>query len=108
MKDAVCDVYIADEVVLYASELCEKTRDHADIEQGVSPRAVLALVQMGKARAYLAGRNYVAPQDIQALFADVCGHRIILTPRAKIKKRTSEEILTEILKAVHTPNPADK
>ena len=98
MKDAVSDVYIADEIVLYASELCEKTREHADIEQGVSPRAVLALVQMAKARAYLAGRNYVAPQDIQALYADVCGHRIILTPRAKIKKRAPAEILTEIMK----------
>ena len=108
MKDAVCDVYIADEVVLYASELCEKTREHADIEQGVSPRAVLALVQLAKARAYLAGRNYVAPQDIQALYADVCGHRIILTPRAKIKKRAPAEILGEIMKTVHTPNPADK
>ena len=108
MKDAVCDVYIADEVVLYASELCEKTLDHADIEQGVSPRAVLALVQLAKARAYLAGRNYVAPQDIQALYADVCGHRIILTPRAKIKKRAPAEILGEIMKTVHTPNPADK
>ena len=108
MKDAVCDVYIADEIVLYASELCEKTREHADIEQGVSPRAVLALVQLAKARAYLAGRNYVAPQDIQALYADVCGHRIILTPRAKIKKRAPAEILGEIMKTVHTPNPADK
>lgn len=108
MKEAVCDVHIADEIVLYASELCEKTRDHADIEQGVSPRAVLALVQMAKARAYLAGRNYVAPQDIQALYADVCGHRIILTPRAKIKKRAPAEILTEIMKTVHTPNPSDK
>ncbi|MBP5459276.1 MAG: MoxR family ATPase [Clostridia bacterium] len=108
MKDAVSDVYIADEIVLYASELCEKTRDHADIEQGVSPRAVLSLVQMAKARAYLAGRNYVAPQDIQALYADVCGHRIILTPRAKIKKRTPEEILLEVAKSVRTPNPADK
>ena len=108
MKDAVCDVYIADEIVLYASELCEKTREHADIEQGVSPRAVLSLVQMAKARAYLAGRNYVAPQDIQALYADVCGHRIILTPRAKIKKRAPAEILTEIMKTVHTPNPSDK
>ena len=108
MKDAVSDVYIADEIVLYASELCEKTREHADIEQGVSPRAVLSLVQMAKARAYLAGRNYVAPQDIQALYADVCGHRIILTPRAKIKKRAPAEILTEIMKTVHTPNPSDK
>lgn len=108
MKDAVSDVYIADEIVLYASELCEKTREHADIEQGVSPRAVLSLVQMAKARAYLAGRNYVAPQDIQVLYADVCGHRIILTPRAKIKKRAPGEILTEIMKTVHTPNPSDK
>ncbi|MBO7682421.1 MAG: MoxR family ATPase, partial [Clostridia bacterium] len=105
MKDAVSDVYIADEIILYASELCEKTREHVDIEQGVSPRAVLALVQMAKARAYLAGRNYVAPQEVQALVSDVCGHRISLTPRAKIKTRTPEEILTEVLKSVRTPNP---
>lgn len=108
MKAAVSDVYIADEIVLYASELCEKTREHGDIEQGVSPRAVLALVQMAKARAYLTGRKFVAPQDIQALFPDVCGHRILLTPRAKIKKRTPEDILMGVLKSVHTPNPADK
>lgn len=108
MKEAVCDVHIADEVVLYASELCEATRSHADIEQGVSPRAVLALVQLAKAKAFMEGRNYVAPQDINALFADVCGHRIILTPQARIKKRLPADILADVAKTVHTPNPADR
>lgn len=108
MKVAVSAVYVADEIIRYASVLCEKTRSAEDIEQGVSPRAVLALVQMAKARAYIAGRDYVVPNDIIALFADVCAHRILLTPRARIRKTTPEAILKDVVKGVKVPSPSDR
>jgi len=108
MRQKVSGVYIADELIRYASQLCEATRSHGDIEQGVSPRAVLALVQMAKASAYLAGRDYVVPDDISAMFADVCGHRLILTPRAKIRKRTASAVLKDVLGSVRAPSPADR
>lgn len=106
MRRAVTSVYIDEALIRYAAELCDKTRHLEEVEQGVSPRAVLSLVQMAKASAYMRGRNYVVPEDIQTLFADVCAHRLILTPRAKIRKRSPEQILMEVLKTIKTPSPA--
>ncbi len=108
MRRLVCGVFIADELVRYAARLCEATRAQEDVEQGVSPRAVLALVQMAKARAYCKGRDYVVPEDLSVLFLPVCGHRIVLTPRAKLHKKTPEAALRETLSAVRKPSPADR
>lgn len=103
MKKAVQLVHMEDDVIEYAALLCEKTRTMESVEQGVSPRAVLALVQMAKAAAYMDGREYVIPQDIKNIFIDVCAHRLILTARAKIRKETEEQVLREVLKEVKAP-----
>lgn len=108
MRSAVTAVYIDEALIRYAAELCDRTRHLEEVEQGVSPRAVLALVQMAKASAYMRGRNYVVPEDIQSLYTDVCAHRLILTPRAKIRKRSPEQILLEVLKTVKAPAPATR
>lgn len=108
MRAAVSAIYIDEALIRYAAELCDRTRHLEDVEQGVSPRAVLALVQMAKASAYMHGRNYVLPEDIVALFPDVCAHRLILTPRAKIRKRLPEQILREVLQTVKAPSPAPR
>lgn len=92
-----------DEIIEYAATLCEKTRTAESVEQGVSPRAVLALVQMAKARALVDGRDYVIPQDVKDVFIDVCAHRLILTARAKIRKETEAQILRDILNEVKPP-----
>lgn len=107
MQQSVADVYMAEELIRYAVTLCEKTRDLPELQQGLSTRAVLALVQMAKAEAYLDGRNYCIPQDIQDLFVDVCAHRLILTSRAKIRGRKAEDILEDLLLSVKAPTPAD-
>lgn len=107
MQQSVTDVYMAEELIRYAVTLCEKTRDLPELQQGLSTRAVLALVQMAKAEAYLDGRNYCIPQDIQDLFVDVCAHRLILTSRAKIRGRKAEDILEDLLLSVKAPTPAD-
>ena len=90
MRKAVQLVRMEDEVIRYAAELCEKTRSAEAVEQGVSPRAVLALVQMAKAAALMDGRDYAIPQDVKSVFIDVCAHRLILTARARIRKETEE------------------
>ena len=107
MQQTVNDIYMDRELVRYAVLLCEKTRDLPELQQGLSTRAVLALVQMAKACAFLDGRNYCIPQDIQELFVDVCAHRLILTSRAKIRGRKPEDILTDLLAEVRAPSPAD-
>lgn len=103
MKRAVQLVKMSDEIIEYAAALCEKTRTAQAVEQGVSPRAVLALVQMAKAGALLAGRSYAIPQDVKDVFIDVCAHRLILTARAKIRKETEEKVLQDILDQVKPP-----
>ena len=105
MKAAVANVHIDDEVIEYAATLCEKTRNNTDILQGASPRAVLSLVQMARACAFINERDYVVPSDVASLFADVCAHRVILTPKAKVSKTSAEEILQEIVKNTQAPRP---
>ena len=108
MRKAVQMVRMEDEVIRYAAELCVKTRSAEAVEQGVSPRAVLALVQMAKAAALMDGRDYAIPQDVKSVFIDVCAHRLILTARARIRKETEEKVLQGIMAEVNPPQIIDK
>ena len=108
MRKAVQIVRMEDEVIRYAAELCEKTRSAEAVEQGVSPRAVLALVQMAKAAALMDGRDYAIPKDVKSVFIDVCAHRLILTARARIRKETEEKVLQGIMAEVNPPQIIDK
>ena len=91
----------ADESVLgYAVHLCEATRRHPLVELGVSPRGIAALVKMARANAILRARNYVIPEDVQAVFSDVCAHRLVLRPQASVDGVSGREVLESILKDV--------
>ena len=57
-----------------------------------------AIVRMAKAHAYLDGRNYVTPEDVQKVFIDVCAHRIILNPKARVAELSAEDILKNVMK----------
>lgn len=103
MKEEVQNVFVHDDVIRYAATLCEKTRAIEDVSQGVSPRAVLALVRLSKARAFIDGRDFVTPQDIMETFIPVCGHRLVLTSKARVKKITPEDVLRGILKNTAEP-----
>ena len=97
-------VRVSDEILKYMVALCEGTRNNPLIELGVSPRGMLALARMTRACAILNERNYVVPADVASVFVDVCGHRIILRPRAKLDGYTAETVLKDILK--NTPAPS--
>lgn len=96
IQNYLTSVRMTDEVLAYAIRLCEATRNHPLIELGVSPRGISALVKMAKAHAVLRERNYVVPEDIQAVFYDVCAHRLILKPKARVDGTTAQELLREI------------
>ena len=91
---------LADEVLRYAIRLCETTREHPLVELGVSPRGILALVKMAQAHAVLEERNYVVPEDVQAVFEDVCTHRMVLRPQARVDGVTGRDILRQIMTQV--------
>lgn len=103
MKQDVQKIFVSDDVIHFGIELCEETRKMDMVELGVSPRAVLALIQLGKANALLKNRDYVIPEDIKSIFIDVCRHRVILKPQAKIKKETVESVLEVVLDKIKAP-----
>ena len=103
MKQDVQKIFVSDDVIRFGIELCEATRKMDMVELGVSPRAVLALIQLGKANALLKSRDYVIPEDIKSIFIDVCRHRLILKPQAKIKKETEDSVLEAVLDKIKAP-----
>lgn len=97
IQNYLSGIRVSDDALRYAIELCTATRAHRNVELGVSPRGVLALIKMAKACAILHDRNYVVPSDIQYVFIDVCSHRLVLKSQARIEGVTGKEILKEIM-----------
>lgn len=104
MQNEVEQIQVSDAVLEYITSLAMNTREHEMIRLGVSPRGALAVCRMAKARAYMAGRDYVIPEDVQQVFVDVCAHRLILNPKAKIADKGADQILLDILKDTKSPD----
>ena len=94
------EVFVKEEMLDYIVRLVGATRKSADIRQGASPRASLALMKLAQAGALLRGRDYILPEDVAAVFVDANVHRLILEPRAG---RTAEAVLEQILASVPAP-----
>lgn len=103
MQAEVNNIFVHATVTDYIITLINKTRGNADLLRGASPRATLALTSMAKAHAYLSGRNYVVPNDVQKVFLSVIAHRLILTPEAEVNNRNSITIAKEILNSAPVP-----
>ena len=105
MQQQVDEVYMSDEIRRYIVELSRATRQDSRLTLGLSPRASLAVAGMARAAAFLSGRNYVAPQDITAIFADAARHRLRLTEQARTGGDTVQNILDDVLHTVPRPRP---
>src|SRR5690625_314393 len=95
-------ITLADDVSDYLLNLIHKSREHPDIEVGISPRGMLALMSAAQARACLHERTYVTPEDIKQLATYVFEHRLILTMDASLRK-TATHIVKEIIESVAVP-----
>lgn len=104
MQEEVQHVHVEDVILEYITALAVATREHAMIRLGVSPRGALAVSRMAKAHAYLKGRDYVMPEDVQRIFLDVCAHRIILNPKARIADLSAADVLKQVLKETKSPD----
>ncbi len=103
MQEETDNLHMDDAIIEYITMLSFATRQNPLIELGVSPRGSIALAGMSKAKAYISGRTYVTPEDVQSIFKDVAGHRIILNPRAKISSVTIDEVIDNIFRTVPVP-----
>ena len=102
-RRAVSQVYVAEEVLGYVVDLCQATRTAPSVELGASPRGSTALLAVAKARAWLAGREYVTPDDVKAMAHPTLRHRLRLRHEAELEGGTTDSVLSAILTAVPTP-----
>ena len=98
MQKAVTEITVKDSVISYITRLTMETREHPMTEIGISPRGALHVTKMAKACAYVNGRDYCIPEDVAEVFYDVCGHRVILNQKARLKQLRAEDIIGDVLK----------
>ena len=97
--------HVADSLHDYIVRITAATRRAPGVRLGASPRASLALLRAARAKATLAGRDYVVPEDVRELAEPVLAHRLILTPDAELAGATTTSALAEVLAAVPVPQP---
>ena len=103
MQDEVKQIHVDDKVLKYLSQIVDGTRNHSMITLGVSPRGTLAYMDMSRARAFVQGRNYVLPEDVQAVSVPVLAHRLLLNGKARMSHVTEADVVEEIVKRIPTP-----
>jgi MoxR-like ATPase len=103
LQRAVKEIYVDPLIKQYIVELCNATREHEAVYLGASPRGSLALFRTAQARALLDGRDFVTPDDVKELALVTLGHRIILSPGAKVKGTTVADVVGACLNRVPVP-----
>jgi len=96
-------IHVSPAIQKYIIDLVSRTRQSSDVYLGASPRGSLALFRAGQARAALLGRDHVLPDDIKALAISVLGHRIIVSPAARLRELSADRIVQEILQNAPVP-----
>jgi MoxR-like ATPase len=106
LREAVRGVHVSDEVTAYVVAIVEATRHHADIALGGSPRATVGLFRTAQARAFLAGRAFVIPDDVQAVAPAVLAHRLRLDLDRELRGASVEAVVDDVLSATPVPPTA--
>jgi len=102
-RAAVRGVQVAPEVTGYIVDLCRATRQSPSLRLGVSPRGATALQATARAWAWLAGRDFVIPDDVKALARPTLRHRVQLRPEAELEGATADGVLDAVLGSVPVP-----
>ncbi|MEQ4209985.1 MoxR family ATPase [Actinopolymorpha sp. B17G11] len=96
-------VEVHDDVLAYVVSIVQATRSHPKAQVGASPRGTLAVTQLARGAAMLAGRDYVTPADVKRVAAAALGHRLVLRPELWVRRVTGEDVVADVLAEVPTP-----
>ena len=102
-QELVRQVYFEPVLRNYLVQLVQATRVHVDVELGASPRASMGLYRCSQALAAIRGRDYVTPDDVKTLAPYALSHRMILKSQARLRDRTAETVIGEILDQLQVP-----
>ena len=103
MQSLVTEVHVEPALTNYIVQVVQATRSHPDVELGASPRASLGLYRCSQSLAAIQGRGFVTPDDVKTLSAYALAHRMILKSQARLRDRTPELVIDEILSQVPVP-----
>ena len=95
---------LRDEILSYAVALVRATRQHPAIAVGASPRAAVWMVRAAKGVACLEGRDFVLPEDVQAVIRPALRHRVVLEPSAEVEGTTPDAVVDEVIRIVPVPH----
>ncbi|HLR09896.1 MAG TPA: MoxR family ATPase [Sporosarcina sp.] len=103
LQRAVKEIAVQDHVKHYIIDCARATREHPSIQLGVSPRGSIALMKACQAYAFIQGRAFVTPDDVQYMMPFVCTHRIVLGPEAMYDGKDGEQIIREVIQQIPVP-----
>jgi MoxR-like ATPase len=103
LRSALDQITVREELTSYVVDLVRATRSHESVQVGAGPRATQSLLLGSRAKAALAGRDFVTPDDVRGLATAVLGHRLVLRPEFEIEGLTIDEVLARIVEQVAVP-----
>ncbi|MFD2680060.1 AAA family ATPase [Bacillus seohaeanensis] len=103
IQQEVKEVFVDDTIKKYIVDIANKTRIHTNVYLGVSPRGSIALMKACQAYAYIQGRDFIIPDDVQYLAPFIFAHRIILKSEAKYEGITTEEVIDRVIARIPVP-----
>ena len=107
MQQALEEVHVSESVGFYVVDVVRATRNSSSVEVGASPRGTLAILKLARAKAALAGRDFVTPDDVKAVAVHALAHRLSLKPELWVQRIRAEDVVRERLETVPTP-PAEE
>lgn len=103
LQRLVQQVHVSPVLSNYIVKLVQATREHPDVELGASPRATMGLYRCSQAVAAIQGRDFVGPDDIKLLAPYTLPHRIIVKSQARLRERSAEDVISDVLTKVEVP-----
>jgi len=107
MQQALEQVHVSDSIRGYIVDLVAATRSSKRLAVGASPRGSLALLKLSRAKAALAGRDFVVPEDVKTIAIPALAHRLTLRPELWVQRVRGEDVVAEALASVPTPPAED-
>jgi MoxR-like ATPase len=107
MQRALEEVHVSEAIEGYVVDLVTATRESRRLAVGASPRGSIALLKLSRAKAALAGRDFVTPEDVKAVAVPALAHRLTVKPELWVQRLRGEDVVAEALETVPTPPAED-
>jgi MoxR-like ATPase len=107
LQRALEQVHVSEAIERYVVDVVTGTRESLRLAVGASPRGSIALVKLSRAKAALAGRDFVTPEDVKAVAVPALAHRLMVRPELWVQRLRGEDVVAEVLETVPTPPAED-